>query len=283
MTVLRFFAGPIVERINPLGLLFASAVLGCTGLYWMGRTTTSDMVAAGTAGTAIFLAATIYGIGKTFFWPTMLGVVGERFPKGGALTMGTIGGIGMLSAGLLGGPGIGYKQDYFASQKLKETSPEAFDRYVARAPYSDAKKEFVNERAQVDGKWPADYGNVEMKEKVNGFLFFPKITGLDGTKVANLKEKKGEIEKLTAEKKPIPADKQLTPQEQKDIDPVLNAGIYGGGMALQWTALVPAMMAVGYLLLVIYFRATGGYKAETLHAANLHGEEYTGGVEGPVA
>ena len=38
----------------------------------------------------------------------MLGVVGERFPKGGAVTMGTMGGIGMLSAGLLGGPGIGY-------------------------------------------------------------------------------------------------------------------------------------------------------------------------------
>ena len=34
------------------------------------------------------LAATVYGFGKTFLWPTMLGVVSERFPKGGALTLG---------------------------------------------------------------------------------------------------------------------------------------------------------------------------------------------------
>ncbi|MDQ3331652.1 MAG: MFS transporter, partial [Planctomycetota bacterium] len=32
MFVLRFFAGPIVEKINPLGLLFISACLGCIGL-----------------------------------------------------------------------------------------------------------------------------------------------------------------------------------------------------------------------------------------------------------
>ena len=85
-----------------------------------------------TAGTAVFLAATVYGVGKTFLWPTMLGVVGERFPRGGALTMGTIGGIGMLSAGLLGGPGIGYKQDYFAVQRITSLSKDSYDRYVSR-------------------------------------------------------------------------------------------------------------------------------------------------------
>jgi MFS family permease len=98
MFVLRFFAGPIVHRINPLGLLFVSAVLATIGLFMLGSVAT---------GVAIILAGTIYGVGKTFFWPTMLAVVSERFPRGGALTLGAIGGIGMLSAGLLGGPGIG--------------------------------------------------------------------------------------------------------------------------------------------------------------------------------
>ena len=69
---------------------------------------------------AFSFAATIYGIGKTFLWPTMLGVVGERFPKGGALTMGAMGGIGMLSAGMLGSPGIGYTQDVNATAKLRD-------------------------------------------------------------------------------------------------------------------------------------------------------------------
>ncbi len=32
MFILRFFAGPIVHRINPLGLLFVAACFGCAGL-----------------------------------------------------------------------------------------------------------------------------------------------------------------------------------------------------------------------------------------------------------
>ena len=59
------------------------------------------------------------------------------------------------------------------------------------------------------------------------------------------------------------------------------AEIYGGQMALKLTATVPAMMAVGYLILVLYFRAKGGYQVEVLHGAKPEGEHYTGGVEGP--
>ncbi|MEX2173431.1 MAG: MFS transporter, partial [Pirellulaceae bacterium] len=74
MFVLRFTAGPIVERINPVGLLLGSSVLGCIGLYWLGIA----------EGLAVLVAGTVYALGKTFLWPTILGVVGERFPKGGA-------------------------------------------------------------------------------------------------------------------------------------------------------------------------------------------------------
>jgi MFS family permease len=196
MFVLRFFAGPIVEHINPLGLLFVSAVLACIGLYTMG----TQLAAA--SGIGILIAATIYGLGKTFFWPTMLGVVGERFPKGGALTMGAMGGIGMLSAGVLGGPGIGYTQDVYTVERLEE-SPV----------YAEVKS-----------------------DEPNHFLFFPPVEGLDGTKV----------EKLA---KDTPAAKEV--QQAKD---------YGGQMALKVTAAIPATMAVGYLILLVYFRAIGGYK-----------------------
>jgi MFS family permease len=198
MFVLRFFAGPIVERINPLGLLFVSSILACAGLYMMGT-----MVGTGTVG-AILVAATVYGVGKTFFWPTMLGVVGERFPKGGALAMGAMGGIGMLSAGTLGGPGIGYTQDYKASQMLQELSPSAYKQVVS-----------VDE---------------------NRFLFFPPVHGLDGTKVADLTTSS-------------PVYKE-----------VHEAETFGKQQALKITAAIPAAMAVGYLFLLIYFRAIGGYK-----------------------
>ena len=148
MFVLRFFAGPIVRRINPLGLLFSSAVLAMIGLYALGSFA---------AAAAVLVAATIYGVGKTFFWPTMLGVVSERFPKGGALTLGAVGGVGMLSAGLLGGPGIGYLQDSYASQDLQESAPAVYEEYKA--------------------------------EGANRFLFFPAVQGLDGSKSGPVMEK----------------------------------------------------------------------------------------------
>ncbi len=87
MTLLRSFAGPIVHRMSPLGLLVISCILAIIGLNAFSR-------AEGLA--FIFIAATIYGFGKSFFWPTMLGIVAERFPKGGALTLNTVGGCGML-------------------------------------------------------------------------------------------------------------------------------------------------------------------------------------------
>jgi hypothetical protein len=59
----------------------------------------------------IFLAATLYGVGKTFFWPTTLGVVSEQFPKGGALTLNAMGGVGMLGVGVLGAMLLGNFQD----------------------------------------------------------------------------------------------------------------------------------------------------------------------------
>ena len=53
-------------------------------------------------------------------------------------------------------------------------------------------------------------------------------------------------------------------------------------MALQWTALVPALMAIGYLILVVYFRSQGGYTAQVLTGHKAEDEKFSGGVEGPV-
>ena len=100
MMILRFFAGPIVHRLSPLGLLAVSSALAIAGLY---------LLSSG-VGVMIFVAATLYGFGKTFFWPTMLGLVSEQTPRGGALTLNAIGGIGMLAVGTLGFPYIGALQ-----------------------------------------------------------------------------------------------------------------------------------------------------------------------------
>jgi len=116
MTVLRFFAGPIVHALSPVGLLICSSALAVAGLFALSM--------CGNAGlAAIFAAATLYGVGKTFFWPTMLGITSEQCPRGGALTLNAISGIGMIAVGVLGFPFIGAIQEETASSVLKEKNP----------------------------------------------------------------------------------------------------------------------------------------------------------------
>jgi MFS family permease len=91
MFVLRFFAGPLAHRISPLGMLVGCAVLSAIGLYWLGG------LQAGVSPVIAFAAATVFGVGKSYFWPTMIGVTAEQFPRGGALLISLMGGAGMLS------------------------------------------------------------------------------------------------------------------------------------------------------------------------------------------
>jgi MFS family permease len=247
MFALRFVAGPIVHRISPLGLLFTSAVLGAIGLTMLGSAEGVMMCV---------IAATVYAMGKTFLWPTMLAVASERFPKGGAVAIGLMGGVGMLSAGLLGGPAIGYKQDYYATKDLEAKAPQTYERYAVSEP--------------------------------KGFLFLPKIKGLDGSKVGVLGDNGKELANVGAAlAKEGKTDKNhealakwwesAKAASESDTKPVTAATLQGGRMALKITAAVPALMALLYLLLILYFKATGGYKA--LHVS---GEEASGGVKGPV-
>lgn len=128
MMVLRFFAGAIVHKISPLGLLASCATLAILGLTWLSKTNGAGMA-------TIFAAATLYAFGKTFFWPTMLGVTSEQCPKGGALTLNAMGGIGMLAVGILGFPFIGFLQESSATAKLHESSPGIYETVTVQKKY----------------------------------------------------------------------------------------------------------------------------------------------------
>jgi MFS family permease len=94
MFVLRtYFAG--VAHHSPIGTLVVSAILAAVGLYWLGG------LQPGASPVVAIAAATIFGIGKTYFWPTMLGVTAEQFPRGGALLISLMGGAGMLSTAIV--------------------------------------------------------------------------------------------------------------------------------------------------------------------------------------
>ncbi len=90
MAVARYFAGPIVHKIDQTGVLLISAVLAAIGLYMYSSMT----------GNILYLAAIIYACGIAYFWPNMLGFVAEKIPASGAFGMSVIGGIGMFSSSI---------------------------------------------------------------------------------------------------------------------------------------------------------------------------------------
>lgn len=126
MMVLRFNAGPVINKFGPLGLLALCASLAILGLY---------LLSFATAVAFIFFAATIYGVAKTYFWPTMLGVVAEQTPKGGALTLNAIAGIGMLTVGILGGPFIGFLQESSVTSAIEEELPAVYEQVTQENDY----------------------------------------------------------------------------------------------------------------------------------------------------
>jgi hypothetical protein len=229
MVVLRFFAGPIVHSLSPLGLLAVSALLAIGGLTFL----------AGAKGLwLIFLAATLYGFGKTFFWPTMLGVVSEQTPKGGALTLNAISGIGMLAVGVLGFPYIGALQadkkiDAIAATKAAQSVP----------------------------------GLVQ-----NGKLSDTVLDDKDIYEVIHYK--------TVNDAKLAAATATLSTEQKKEI---ADAGSGSSQRALANMAIFPTIMLVGYVILILYFKSRGGYKAEILtgHGARPD-EKFTGGVAGAV-
>ncbi|MCI0692249.1 MFS transporter [candidate division KSB1 bacterium] len=92
MFVLRFFAGPIAHRISPIGMMVASVAIAGIGLFMLAGAATTLMA---------YVSATIFYLGVCFMWPTMLGIISERFPQGGAFTMGLMGFAGQAALGVI--------------------------------------------------------------------------------------------------------------------------------------------------------------------------------------
>jgi MFS family permease len=133
MFVLRFFAGPLARAITPVGILVASSVLSALGLLALSYSTTVFTV---------FLAATVFGIGVTYYWPTMLGVTAERFPKGGALLLGIIGAAGGLFWSYVATPGMGKLHDHYT---LSSLPPAVSEKVVAEGRVDEEKEKALPE------------------------------------------------------------------------------------------------------------------------------------------
>jgi hypothetical protein len=233
MFMLRFCADFIEKKIglSPVGILLVCAILACAGLNL-----TSGIATFGGA----MLALSVYAVGKTFFWPTMLAVASDRFPRTGAVAISIMGGIGMMSAGLIGTPGLGYAKDRFTGEALKAADPVVFNEFKAEKP-----SEFLP-------------------------LVFDAATGLDGKKrgevEAKLKNTREELAKAGVKDPQVVLEK-LSPKERL----VYESTIKGDRKMLNADSVIPAAMALLYLLLLLYFKAIGGYRPVHIEAKTSSG------------
>ena len=203
MFSLRFCAHFIEKnlKLSPVGLLLTCSIVAMAGLR----------LASGMDSFGAALAALgVYAVGKTFFWPSMLAVASDRFPRTGAIAISCMGGIGMLSAGLIGGPGLGYCKDRFAGEELQKVDAALFEVY--KAPQ------------------PSKFLNIESTAAY----------GLNGKMLGEAKDAKERT------------DKQKT---------VVAADQAGDRHTLKADSFIPAGMALIYLVILIYFKTIGGYKA----------------------
>lgn len=222
---LRFCAHFIEEKagLKPIGLLLVCSILACIGL---------NLVSAINTFGAAFGALFVYALGKTFFWPTMLAVIGDRFPRTGAVAMSLMGGVGMLSVGLLGGPGLGYARDRFSADELKKADTALYE--------------------QVKGKGAP-----------STFLSFDAVNAIDPATLTPAKAAfaaKTAVERGSEDKKDQDLAASITPEQET----IAKADIQGNRKVLKVDSLIPAAMAVIYLMLLLYFRAIGGYKPVTV-------------------
>lgn len=119
MMTLRFFAGVPLKYMSPPALLLLSSVFSIIGLF----------ILSSASGIMIFLAFAFYAVGQTFYWPTVLGLVSERFPKGGAMTLNTVSALGLLTVGIFGFPFLGAVRDNFDAQTIKSETPALYQKY----------------------------------------------------------------------------------------------------------------------------------------------------------
>lgn len=126
MALMRYFAGPVVERLSPPGILACSGLLTAVGLYWFSFSETL---------TAAFLSATVFALGVCYFWPTMLGITSEKVPRSGAFGLAMMGGTGMLAVGLFTSPMIGKVADGYLIQALpQEETQKLLSRVASEFP-----------------------------------------------------------------------------------------------------------------------------------------------------
>jgi len=213
MMVLRFFCGIPLKYTGPLGLLLISSVFSIIGLFALSFA----------SGILVILAFVFYAVGQTFYWPSVLGLTAEQFPKGGALTLNTITAMGHLTVGIFGFPFLGAVQDHYDARAVIESQPAL-------------AQTIQSENRTIDGT------DTPIVSDEN--LFGVRYTVVNADAFMAQPE---------------------FPQENKEaLDAKLSQT---GRSTLRVSAVLPITMALGFFMMLMWFKAKGGYKPIVLGQA----------------
>jgi hypothetical protein len=285
MFVLRFFAGPLAKVLSPVGIMAASCIPAGLGLLLMS-------FSRDWAG--VLAASTVFGLGVTYWWPTMLGIVSERFPKGGTLLLALIGGAAGLFLAYVTVPGMGALHDHYAESALRRDLPEklqsaildsyarvetlrnelgkaepALERRIRRlaVPIEDARAEKEREEAKAAGREPAHRAAMSLLtmaslKEVRNQLSQAELAALDAglaTAADPARRKPTAGLRLT---KGIPEavdqagaeDQALALRQHKEADKA------AASITFRFVAALSIVVLVVFGAMFLYDKARGGYK-----------------------
>ena len=233
MAILRQFAGPVVERLSPTGVLTASAVVSGIGLFAMSYVD---------AAIGVLIAATVYYVGICYFWPTMLGVVSERVPKSGAMGLAVMGGGGMAMVGLVTTPLMGWTADHYVSQHLPtQRTVTVLEQVTDQYPPLVQRADDADRRRQIE----------QAVEHASATLTAYRETETLPVRTANA---------LRAARSAAP-DSRVAQRVQKILAP---AEDHGQAMAFRWVSGISLLLIAIFGSLYLYYHRRGGYQAQTI-------------------
>lgn len=259
MMVLRLFAEPFVVKFSPPGMLFGGAVLTGIGLLLFSFFETGTL--------PLMIAATFFACGIAFFFPNMVGLMSERFPKSGSLGIVLLIGIGFFAAG--GSNAImGEIADRYLPDALDENRTIAvLEQIEERFPGYAADAEAVAD----DPEALADLGY--RAADVNNALYYTE-------QALSYYRAEGELEgNLTGNALRATLDTGLE-QESELLEEAFTilrpADNYGGRMSFLWVAPVAFLVGIVFLIVLINDRRRGGYQAVRLEKRDITEE----GIQG---
>ncbi|MDR9408348.1 MAG: MFS transporter [Balneolaceae bacterium] len=248
MMLLRFFAGPFVEKLSPPGMLFAGSLLTGIGLLLFAFFESGLLI--------LMIAATVYAAGIAFHFPTMVGLMSERFPRAGSLGIVLLMGMGFFGAGasnaIMGGIADQYLPDALDEQKTVQILQEIdqrFPEYIAIAEQAEGDPQQIQEL----GYTRTDLQNI-LSQAEQALAYYEQNGEFDSDHTP---------EALRALlDAAISQESELTDRAFAVLRPADN---YGGRMSILYISPAAFLLALIFLGVYINDKRKGGYKVEKLH------------------